>query len=53
MNQIDHILVNKRRKSAIQDVRTCQGANCDSDHWMVVAKIKQEDSKVLQTNKYK
>jgi endonuclease/exonuclease/phosphatase family metal-dependent hydrolase len=41
MNKIDHILVNKRRKSAIQDVRTYQGANCDTDHWMVVAKIKQ------------
>jgi predicted aconitase len=45
MNQIDHILV-------IQDVRTYRGANCDSDHWMVVAKIKQ-DIKVLHTNKYK
>ena len=52
MNQIDHILVKKRRKSAIQDVRTYRGANCDSVHWMFVAKIKQ-DIKVLHTNKYK
>ena len=43
MNQID-TLVNIRRKSAIQDVRTYHGPNCDSDHWMVMAKIKQRIS---------
>ena len=52
MNQIDHILVNKRRKSAVQDVRTYHETNCDSDHWMVIAKIKQ-NIKILFTMKYK
>jgi hypothetical protein len=45
MNETDHILVNKRWKSAIQDVRTYHGPNCDSDHWMIMAKMKQRISK--------
>ena len=44
MNEVDHILVNERWKSAVQDVRTYLGPNCDSDHWMVMAKIKQRIS---------
>ncbi|XP_064106949.1 craniofacial development protein 2-like [Macrobrachium nipponense] len=39
-NQIDHILVKRKFRSALMDVRAYQGADCDSDHYMVAAKIR-------------
>ena len=38
--QIDHILINGKWKSSLQDVRVYTGADCGSDHNMVVAEIK-------------
>ena len=43
-NQIDHILINKRRASMITDVRTLRGPNYDSDHYLVRTKIRQRIS---------
>jgi endonuclease/exonuclease/phosphatase family metal-dependent hydrolase len=33
-NQIDHILVDRRRHSNVLDVRSCSVADCDTDHYL-------------------
>lgn len=41
INQIDHCLIEKKHARTITDVRSCRGANIDSDHYMVKIKMKQ------------
>ena len=40
-SQVDHILIDRRRHSSILDVRYFGAANCDSDHYLVVAKVRE------------
>ena len=55
LNQIDHIMVSKRKMRLIHDVRLKRGHNCNSDHFLVQIKIKQKliTVKNRQTQKYK
>jgi hypothetical protein len=40
-NQIDHSLVDRRRHSSVLDVRLFRAADCDTDHYLVVAKVRE------------
>jgi hypothetical protein len=40
-NQIDHTLVERRRHSNVLDVCSFRAADCDSDHHLVVANVRE------------
>jgi endonuclease/exonuclease/phosphatase family metal-dependent hydrolase len=40
-NQINHVLLDRRRHSSILDVRSFRGADCVTDHYLVSAKIRE------------
>jgi exonuclease III len=43
-NEIDHVLIDKRRHSNILDVRSFRGADCDTEHCPAVAKLRERIS---------
>ena len=40
-NQIDHVLVDQRHKSSITDVKSVRGAECGTDHSLLLVKVNQ------------
>jgi hypothetical protein len=40
-NQVDHILVDRQRHLNVLDVRSFRAADCDSGHYLVVAKVRE------------
>jgi len=40
-NQINQMLIDRRWHLSILDVRSCRGADCGTDHYLVVAKVRE------------
>jgi hypothetical protein len=40
-NQTDGIFIGRRKHSSILDVQSFRGADCDTDHNLVVARVKE------------
>jgi endonuclease/exonuclease/phosphatase family metal-dependent hydrolase len=40
-NQIDHVLVDRRRHSSVLDFRSFRGADCGTDHYLIVGKVRE------------
>jgi hypothetical protein len=39
--QIDYILIDRRWHSSILDIQSFRGADCDTDHYLVVEKVRE------------
>ena len=39
-NQIDHIIINRKHRNALQDIRSYRGADCNTDHFLVLGRIR-------------
>ena len=50
-NQIDYILCSQRWRSSIQSAKTRLGADCGSDHELLIAKFKLKLKKVGKINR--
>jgi len=41
-NQIDHVLIDRRWHLSVLDVRNFRGADCDTDHYLVIARLEKD-----------
>jgi endonuclease/exonuclease/phosphatase family metal-dependent hydrolase len=41
-NQIDHILTERRMHSNVLDIRSYRAADCDTEHYLAVAKVREK-----------
>jgi hypothetical protein len=51
-NQIDYILIDRRRHSSVLDVRSFRKADCDTDHHLFVAKFKDRLAVIKQSHRF-
>ena len=49
LNQIDYVLCSQRRRSSVQSAKTRPGADCGSDHELLIAKLRLKLKKVGKT----
>ncbi|XP_065063517.1 craniofacial development protein 2-like [Rhopilema esculentum] len=47
-NQIDYIMIEQKWKSCLKDARTLPGADCNSDHQLLSAKLQMRLKKIAQ-----
>jgi hypothetical protein len=47
-NQIDHVLTDRRWHSSILDVQSFRAADCDTDRYLVVAKVRERLAVIKQ-----
>jgi len=40
-NLIDQVLIDRRWHSSVLDVRSFRGADCDTDHYLVIANVRK------------
>ena len=50
-NQLDHLLCSQRWRSSIQSAKTRPGADCGSDHELIIAKFRLKSKKVGKTTR--
>ena len=50
-NQIDYILCSQKWRNSIQSAKTRPGANCGSDHELLIAKVRLKLKKVGKTTR--
>jgi hypothetical protein len=48
-NEIDHILIDRRRHLSVLDVRLFRASDCGTDHYLVVAKVRERLAVIKQT----
>jgi endonuclease/exonuclease/phosphatase family metal-dependent hydrolase len=51
-NQIDHVLKDRRWHSSILDVRYFRGAGCDTDHYLMVAKVSKQAAQKFDAERF-
>ena len=51
-NLIDHVLIDRRWHSSVLNVRSFRGADFDTDHYLVIAKVRERSSVVNRPQRF-